>query len=688
MSEPGPGFAVYQPGLAEVIPLRPDQAVDDQVLTGEVVAAEPDALAGWLADADRPDILPAALRGAENLRLAMRAAVGRARHRAGYHGVRLPLYGARMLRWAPVGAARLSGRVLAWWWVAESREVRQAARAAGDVHGWRDVVKDVRRIRARRFLMLATIGPTSGCAAAAAWGALPWWLQAPAAAAAIAALARHGKPGGAVLVDAVAQPSRWYRLTGELARAAIIACGVGVKDPEQITLVADIVRDGPGHRAVLDLPGGVTAEAVISKRTELAGALRLPKSQVWPATLPGQHPSRLELWVRESAEMEASEWPLLRRGDADYWRGVPYGFDERDRPVVWRLEQRNSLFAGQPGSGKSLAARIVLLGAVLDPLVIPIVINLKGSGDFRAFQPLCPDGGYVVGADEATKQEAMRVLRWLVAECDRRAPLVDEWVLKLKLADDAVTREMAARDPRLRPIVALWDELQELLTDRELGKEAAALLTSLIKRARALGIHLILCTQRIDKTAIPPGISTNVANRCCLSVVSATEVNTALGEGMYGRGARPTEFVPGDDSGWGWVVGAGKIGPVKAAYVDNRQIGDVIARAVAMRDGRPGALDGPAEPVRDLLADVAAVIVAAGRDRLPWEIIAMELAVGLGGAYADLTPAGLSERVRDLAPGVQSIPVAVGDRRPRGCLLAEVRAAITARGSGSGAEGS
>src|SRR6266496_6542187 len=50
-----------------------------------------------------------------------------------------------------------------------------------------------------------------------------------------------------------------------------------------------ITRDGPGWRADVDLPPGVTVGDVVDKRPELASGLRRPLGCVWPEGDPGVH---------------------------------------------------------------------------------------------------------------------------------------------------------------------------------------------------------------------------------------------------------------------------------------------------------------------------------------------------------------------------------------------------------------
>lgn len=408
--------------------------------------------------------------------------------------------------------------------------------------------------------------------------------------------------------------------------------------------------------------------------------MRLPVDQVWPEVIPREHPSRLSLWVADKpvSAMKQPKWPLLREGTTDYFAEFAYGFDPRMRLVMYRMDERNSLFAGFPGSGKSLSGRVVMAAMALDPLVTFAVFDLAGRGDFDMFEPLCPDGLFGSGADDQTKQDAYRMVLWLLNQCDVRGPLIKKYATQGLNTENKLNRAIAKADHRLRPIVAVIDEVQELITDPELGKPVSAALTSIIKRGRALGIHLVLLTQRIDAQSLPKGVTSNIAVRTCLAVPSHTEVELALGTGRYAQGARPTQFEIGVDAGWGVRVGYGPMTTARAAYLDRAAVEKVCQRGLALRGGRVDEEELP--PARDILADLKAVWVA-GEPGQHWDTLAPRLADRFPDAYAALNPEALSALVR--AQGIESRRVKVKGIGKRGVYLDQIDAAITERGEES-----
>jgi DNA segregation ATPase FtsK/SpoIIIE, S-DNA-T family len=611
-------------------------------------------------DLPRRPIVPAALRAGERGKTAAwMTRLGL--HTAAYHGTRTPKYGVKVAAFAPIGLAMFLGRQLRWAWLVEQHGLRQDAANRNDAAEWMRLHVHARNVRAWRMTLLIAELVWSVVGVVTLWLFAPAWATWLVIIGLVLVFARVGRPEGKPITDRVTVGQVFIKLTAEMTRAGIVACGAGIKDPSAIKFVTDIGRDGPGFLAQVALPPGIVATDVIDKRDRLASGLRLPMDQVWPETVKGEHAGRLNLFVsdRPVSAMRQPSWPLLEDGTTDYFRPFPYGADIRLRPMTWSLAERNSLFGGIPGSGKSLAARNVLLGAVLDPLVLVAISELKGSGDYDCFEPLCPRGMYICGADDASIKASLRIIEWLHHECEVRPPIIAEYARQGLNDVKKLNRVMAERDDRLRPIVAMFDEYQELNSHSEVGKHASAMLLSAIKRGRSLGIHVIVATQRFDKDAMPKAISSLVTNRAALAVPAQPETDMILGTSAYRTGARPTAFVPGDDSGW--MVRAGfapGFETIRAAFINDQQAASVCARALAMRNGSAA----PAVPrihARNLLADVRQVWP---HPETGWWLDDVLAALQLldGDAYAEMDKATLSAALKAAGYAPQPVHRKVG----------------------------
>src|SRR5690606_21887146 len=159
----------------------------------------------------------------------------------------------------------------------------------------------------------------------------------------------------------------------------------------------DIHTQGPGQLAMVNLPPGVDAVEVVSRKGKLCSALRLPADQVWPAVGP-DHPGQLDLWVgyQPASKMGQPRWQLTHpSARTSVCEPGPFAVDQRQQPVKVTLFENNFLIGGQPGSGKSYGARALTLAAALDPTVELKVAEFKGTADFGDVAPFC--SSYVCG---------------------------------------------------------------------------------------------------------------------------------------------------------------------------------------------------------------------------------------------------------------------------------------------------
>ena len=201
-----------------------------------------------------------------------------------------------------------------------------------------------------------------------------------------------------------------------LGIAAMTAKGATIGYPAPIT------RDGPGWRADVDLPFGVTVGDVAEKRDRLASGLRRPLSAVWPEPNTMEHAGRLILWVGDQPlnAVKPQAWPLAAKGAVDLLAGTfPFGVDQRQRPVLISLAETNALVGSLPGGGKTAAVRVLALAAALDPITQLRIHEHKGSGDLGALE--CCAHRYVSGVADEKIAATVESMREVYAELERRA---------------------------------------------------------------------------------------------------------------------------------------------------------------------------------------------------------------------------------------------------------------------------
>ncbi|GAA2377310.1 cell division protein FtsK [Catellatospora methionotrophica] len=654
---------------------RPDQGAPvDAPEEAELTLTWADATSG---DARRRvPLVPTWMLSAHTRRATVRALVDDAGYYAAFHALRAPKYGGRVLLYAPRGAFRLARRVLRWASAEEGNwGLRQHAASKADAYTWQALNRTRSKESKPRWMLLgaASLAMGVGAKVLEVSGVVPpigWYA---AAVGAVAVAAQAGKPADAPITDRVSDAPKFVRLTAEQVRAALVSLRLaGLTDGGQVEFPSPIHRDGPGWLARVNLPLGIEAVKAIEKRAALSSALRLPVDQVWPTAGP-EHAGQLDLWVgyQPASKMGTPRWSLLAdNAVTSVFTEEEFGSDERQRPVKTSGFARSFLLGGQPGSGKSYAARALGLVFALDPTVEFKIAEFKGTGDFIDFEPLCST--YVVGVDDEAIRQGAAILTWALGEAERRG----KRILAAKQAGHApegkVTPELARKKGSgLHPIVILIDEAHELFAA---DKDAADAAERLIKRARALNIIVILATQIPDKNSLPPNITRCVTNRWCLSVAGQVENDMILGTGAYKRGITGTVYRPVVDAGWGVMTGGPAPTSVRSQYPTPDQAAAILARAVALRGGRrPIGTDLPA--ARDLVADLHDVSADNGQH---WSVAAPALTERWPNAYPTLTAEALSDMARGL--GVTSQGVKVAGRVLKGYRRDELTAILAQRG--------
>jgi len=603
-----------------------------------------------------------------------------------FHGLRSPWHVIWLSWLAQRGAWRLTCRLFAWanWsggWILESQAV--AVGRAGHHEAMRAHAEG-KKTRGARWRI------TGACAAAvlvvlsglASYA--PWWWWIPLAAVVFPVLVWHGKPDGRPIIAPAILPAAFTVPTPEVITRAFGSLGIDkigayIKEHGTLEWVSDVHRDGEGWGVDLDLPHGVTAKMIIQRRAQLASGLRRPLSSVWPEAVPGEHEGRLFLWIgrHDLAKVRPPAYPLLKAGTADVFQPVPFAVIPRGTVVHVPLFETNWLIGAAPGEGKTNAVRDLGCSAALDVVCDLWVHELAGKGDMQSFEQVAYR--YCSGLDDEAVAYAAASVAKLRSELKKRSDIFKK-IPRERRPDGSLTRELAQADARLRPIVAIFDEVQNLFLHPDYGADAAADLPYVMRLGRAYGIIILLATQRPDKDCMPTQVSGLVQARFCLKVGDYLANDMILGTGAYKAGFSAVEFRHEIDAGLGWLRGTGDAQPVRTYYLNLNAAAKVCARARAMRQAA-GVLsgyalgeDGDGQP-RDVLGDVLSVF-GPGEPGLHWQVIAERLVVRYPERWTGVTAESVSADCRDA--GVPSVTVKMAGAVLRGCRRADVEAAAVA----------
>jgi S-DNA-T family DNA segregation ATPase FtsK/SpoIIIE len=706
----GPRASVAGPDTGEPATESPVPGFyDEPAVTGTVVPVDtPDSgPRDWLAELraahrTRRAIVPAALRSKAEAAALGRFLAAHYGHVCAYHATRSPKYALKLAFRAPRGLQRVVAGTWRWTWDLESQPVRLAAILRSDAETYLKLARQRdRRVSGRLVVTLLSL-PAAFAVAVVITVMIPALGQWAALAAAVAALGAAGRPADAPpIIDRAVIPNRVEKLTSDIVCRALGALGIAAlssaiaKNPRgALDFKAPITRDGPGWRADLDLTYGVTVAEVQEKRDKLASGLRRPIGCVWPEADHAAHPGRLVLWVGDQDMSKARQpaWPLAAHGTADLFRPVAFGTDQRGRPVKVTLMYTSGIIGSIPRMGKTFLLRLLALIAALDPRAELHLFDLKGTGDLGPLETVAHR--YRAGEEDDDIQYALAAMRELKEELRRRARVIRDLPRDI-CPENKITPELAGRRPLgLHPIVVAVDECQKWFENPKFGAELEAICTDLVKRGPALGIVLLLATQRPDARSLPTGISANAVLRWCLKVMGQLENDMVLGTSAYKNGTRATMFAF-TDKGICYFSGEGDAPRIVRGYeIDGPAADHIAARARAMREAA-GTITGyalgestpaAAGPACDLLADIAAVMA---EPKLWSETVVTRLAglrPAVYGPWAGLEP---EERAGQLTAALKPYGVRPGQvwgttgdgkgANRRGITRADIIKAITDR---------
>lgn len=563
-----------------------------------------------------PPLLASWLKSWPDFAATVSRALHRGTHRTGWHLLRLPLYVGRLVLYSPRGLGRLAR---AMWDVltdAELRPLRVEAVVGKDAQTALRLRKERNERIHTRLVTATTMAGLLGIIVGGLWFLAPGWSLWIAAAGLVLVLGFIGRPLGKPLVKAAtALAGNPPPMRAPYVMEALVSLGIPrLTKVDDISLLMDVARVGPGYQVDLELPPGVPASAVQEKRSELSAAMRRELGCVWPA-VGTRHEGHLVLYVCDQPMNAAkqSPWPLLKSGQVDLFKPVPLVTDQMGAWVEVTLAYSNGVIGAVPRMGKTFFLRQLLLVAGLDPRCRVYAIDGKGTGDLS---PCSLFAHYIgVGDEPEDIDEQLDAMRALRVELRRRAKVIRN-LPREQCPESKVTSDLAnRRDLGLEPIVVGVDETQVWFQygdksdkgHKAIRDEFASIVTDLVKRGPALGIWVFLATQQVNADTVPTAISNNAVIRFCLKVFGVVANDQVLGTGARKAGVDATMFSTAD-KGIGYLRADGAESRIvrTVAGMDAVASEKVALRARALREAA-GRLTGQA--VDDVLEAEAEQVV-------------------------------------------------------------------------------
>jgi len=295
---------------------------------------------------------------------------------------------------------------------------------------------------------------------------------------------------------------------------------------------------------------GVKVNQIVSREDDLALALRAQRIRIL-APIPGKgavgveipNRTRRTVYLREvlsSSQYEVSDAALK----------VPLGVDVVGQPFVADLTRMpHVLVAGATGSGKSVCLNAIITGLLFqhEPRTLQLVLIDPKMLELSAYNGI----PHLVMPVVTEAKRASRALRWGVSEMEKRYKLMATCGARnIAAYNDKVAAGQVPSGPaspdgrpasppeRLSYVVVVIDELADLMLT--VPAEIEEPIARLAQMARAVGIHLVLATQRPSVDVITGVIKANFPSRIAFQVASKIDSRTVLdmngAENLLGHG--------------------------------------------------------------------------------------------------------------------------------------------------------
>jgi S-DNA-T family DNA segregation ATPase FtsK/SpoIIIE len=375
----------------------------------------------------------------------------------------------------------------------------------------------------------------------------------------------------------------------------------------------------------LDLEPGLRVAKVVTLQDDLAIALRVPAVRV-VSPIPGKNTVGVE--VPNSKRIMVRMRELMEAGgeDLDKLR-IPLflGKDVSGNPLVVDMAKMpHLLIAGRTGTGKSVCLNTLILSMLLTrtPDEVRLLMIDPKMVELSPYTRL-PHLMHPVITD---MKKAEAVLAWAVDKMEERYDLLakvgvrhldqynklgwEKILDRLGISDD----EPEADDvPATMPyIVIIADEMADMIMTS--GKDVEGHIIRLAQKSRAVGIHLVLATQKPTVDVITGLIKSNLPARIAFQVASKNDSRVVLDENgaerLLGYGDM-LYLAPGTSSlsrAQGTYVSDDEVNSVIDFFADHpTQYCAEIEQATAKANESEEAEDGPR--VRDPKYDQAVEIV-------------------------------------------------------------------------------
>ncbi|MEK7094776.1 MAG: DNA translocase FtsK 4TM domain-containing protein, partial [Patescibacteria group bacterium] len=276
---------------------------------------------------------------------------------------------------------------------------------------------------------------------------------------------------------------------------------------------------------------GIKLSRIVGLQSDLALALAAHPIRI-EAPIPGKSLVGIEVPNKSIATVSLRsilESKSFKHRDSEL--SVALGMDVSGKAWVGGLERMpHLLVAGATGSGKSVCLNAMIISLLYQhgPDMLKFILIDPKRVELPAYTGI----PHLLVPPITKAEEAINALKWTVREMERRLDVLSaNNVRNIASYNKKSTEQMPY-------IVVIMDELADLMSTS--ARDVEALVVRIAQMARAVGIHLILATQRPSVDIITGTIKANIPARIAFAVASQTDSRTILdysgADKLLGRG--------------------------------------------------------------------------------------------------------------------------------------------------------
>ena len=300
----------------------------------------------------------------------------------------------------------------------------------------------------------------------------------------------------------------------------------------------------------LQLAAGVKVSQISSLSNDIARALGVGAVRI-VAPLPGKHTIGVEVPNSEKERVRMKDM-LQLAGSKPESMAIPLflGKDSSGEALVSDLASMpHLLIAGTTGSGKSVCINTIIAGILLTrrPDEVKMILIDPKMVEMTAFNTI----PHLMTPIVTETRRAVQILEWATIKMDERYALLAEARVKNigeynALGTEEIVRRFEPTSPdeeakipkKLPYVVIIIDELADLMMTA--AKEIEAHIVRLAQKSRAVGIHIVLATQRPQATVVTGLIKANMPTRIGFRVAARMDSRIILdqngAETLLGQG--------------------------------------------------------------------------------------------------------------------------------------------------------